>query len=401
MVLDEKGFNRPTYNELLLAEISRAKQLFGDDIEVDEKTALGKFIRLNVYDISALYEELETVYLSRFPNSAMGQSLDRLCVFAGISRNPATYARHKIKIIGTEGTELKFGEFTVSTLENIIFYLAEDVVLDQVQTDEFGFTKGYCEADVICTQSGEVGNVAVGSINLITNPVVNIDNIEHLSIEEYGKEIENDVAIRERFSLAIAGIGCGTIESIYGAIWRVSGVEGVYIAENNTFETDSEGRPPISFECFVLGGSDEDIAKAIFEKAPVGVKPYSTRNTISINITDTGGTVHSVKFSRTDRKNIKFDIIVYVNDNFSQESGENDIKNNIVSHLAELSNGEDVIYSSIFPDVQSVEGVVSSVVKLGIDEDDLKAEDVVILPYEVARTDIDDIEIEVRSYVDR
>ena len=58
-VLSNIGFKRPTYAEILDAQIARAKTLFGDDIETSELTILGKYIRLNVYDIAKLYEELE------------------------------------------------------------------------------------------------------------------------------------------------------------------------------------------------------------------------------------------------------------------------------------------------------------------------------------------------------
>lgn len=401
-VLGELGFNRPTYDELLTAEIERTRQLFGDDIDTSELTALGKLIRLNVYDLSALYEELEAVYLARFPNTATGQSLDRLCVFAGITRNPAKASKHKIKIVGEIGTELKYGEFLVSTLENVTFYLAEDVVLDQVELDEFGFSKGYCEAEFECTEKGEVGNVPVGAITFVTNPVMDIAKIEHLSILELGEEIETDVALRRRFAYAIRGIGSGTIDSIYGALWRVSGVEGVYIAENNTFETDSDGRPPISYECFVLGGSNEDIAKAIFSKGPAGVKTVSTKNGVTVNVTDQGGSVHTIHFSRTVEADIYFLIKVKVNDDFDTENGVNEIKNNIIQHINGLKNGEDVIYSSIFPDVQKVTGVVSSEVGLvyGTEEDPVTEEDAEIRGWEVARTSADKISVIVSKYID-
>lgn len=32
MVLTEKGFQRPTYDDLLAAQVARAKKLFGEDI---------------------------------------------------------------------------------------------------------------------------------------------------------------------------------------------------------------------------------------------------------------------------------------------------------------------------------------------------------------------------------
>ena len=71
-MLDDLGFHRPTYAELLAEQETRARQLFGDDIETGEATALGKYIRLNVYDYARLYELAEKIYYARFPNFATG-----------------------------------------------------------------------------------------------------------------------------------------------------------------------------------------------------------------------------------------------------------------------------------------------------------------------------------------
>lgn len=87
-MLTEQGYHRPTYDEILESKEQLARTLFGEDIETSEQTPLGKFIRIGAYDLSKAYEDIENVYYARFPNTASGISLDRLCVFVGISRNP-------------------------------------------------------------------------------------------------------------------------------------------------------------------------------------------------------------------------------------------------------------------------------------------------------------------------
>ena len=82
MGLTELGFERPTYDDLLEAQIARAKELFGEDIDTNETTPLGKYIRLNVADLANAYEVLEDIYYARFPHTARGTSLDRLCPFS-------------------------------------------------------------------------------------------------------------------------------------------------------------------------------------------------------------------------------------------------------------------------------------------------------------------------------
>lgn len=81
MVLTDKGFQRPTYDDLLTRQENRAKTLFGEDIDTSSQSILGKYIRLNVEDLAECYELLEEIYYAIFPGSARGQSLDRaLCV---------------------------------------------------------------------------------------------------------------------------------------------------------------------------------------------------------------------------------------------------------------------------------------------------------------------------------
>ena len=102
-VLTDKGFERPDFNDLVAAQTARAKKLFGDTIDASENSVMGKFIRLLCYDLDNAYQELEQCYYARFPNTASGQSLDRLVAFAAISRNPATPAYHNITFTGTAG----------------------------------------------------------------------------------------------------------------------------------------------------------------------------------------------------------------------------------------------------------------------------------------------------------
>ena len=66
-MLTETGYTRRTYDEIIDDKIERAQELFGEDIETDETTPLGKFIRINAYDQALAEEEAEAIYYARFP----------------------------------------------------------------------------------------------------------------------------------------------------------------------------------------------------------------------------------------------------------------------------------------------------------------------------------------------
>lgn len=382
MPLTDLGFERPTYDEILEKQIERAKLLFGEDIETAENTPLGKYIRLNCKDFSDCYEILETVYYSRFVDSAKGQSLDRLCPFAGISRNQATRARHKIKFTGTAGETIP-GGFLLSAGE-VQFYTINDYVIG-----EDGTVTGYVD----CTEAGTVGNVGTGKINTIVESSVIVETIEHIEIVLYGDDIETDAALRIRFKEATAGSGSATADAIRGAISRVPLVESVTIIENDT-ENTIDGRPPNSFECYVLSPESQDqlVADAIFSKKPLGIKCVGS---ISNTVYDKGGRPHTVYFSRTIEKALHMKVTVNVNGMFEAD-GENQIKDNIAKNINALKNGETVYISSIFGYIHEIPGVVN-VPSLTISEDGetYLVSDINVGEEEVARVSAQNISVTV------
>ena len=348
MALTELGFERPTYDEILENQINRAKTLFGDTIDTSELTALGKYIRINVADIDTLYQTLEGVYYARFPNTASGVSLDRLCPFAGITRNAATYARHKVTLTGTAGATIEAGFEVSNENQSAVFHLIDDYVIGD---------SGTVTAYVDCNEAGTVGNITSASINTIVNPSADVESVSGVTLTSAGKNRESDTLLRTRFSQAVSGIGSGTMEAIKGAIMGVNGVDGCTIKENDTDST-IDGIPPHSFECFVLSNdlsvTHSLIGQAIFEKKPLGIKAFGE---ISVEVADKNGNIHTVSFTKTIRKELYIEINLITNDSFP-DNGEDIIKTNLVNFLAAFTNGETVYRSSLYNAI-NIDGVVS------------------------------------------
>ena len=380
MPLTELGYERPTYDDLLAAQIERAKLLFGEDIDTNDNTPLGKYIRLNVDDLAEVYKTIEGVYYARFPNTSTGVSLDRICVFAGITRNPATHAQHKVLFTGTAGESVPEG-FEVS---------AGDIVFHMYDAVEIG-TDGTAEAIVFCEQAGVIGNVSTGSIDTIVNPDANVESVQHMGIVVYGEELVCDSSLRERFSKAISGGGSATTNSISGAIARVPLVDGVAIVENDTDAT-VDGIPPHSFECFVLSPESQDIlvAEAIFSKKPLGIKAVGD---IEVEIVDDSGVSHTVAFSRTIQKKIYIKLTINTN-NFFERDGVEQIKSYIAEYINTLKNGETVYLSSIYGYIYKAAGVVNvSSLTMSTNGSTYSTGNISVNINEVARIDTANIEV--------
>lgn len=385
MALTELGFERPTYDEILEQQINRAKVLFGDTIDTSELTALGKYIRINVADLDTLYQNLEGVYYARFPNTASGVSLDRLCPFAGITRNAATYARHQVTLTGTAGATIEAGFEVSNENQSVVFHLIDDYVIGE---------DGTVTAFVDCNETGTVGNIISTSINTIVNPSADVESVTGVTLTLAGEERESDTALRVRFNKAIAGTGSGTAEAIKGAIMRVNGVDGCTVVENSTGSTVN-GIPPYSFECFVLSdetnATDQLIGRAIFNKKPIGITAYGS---VSVDVEDESGNTHTVAFERTTRKDIYIKISLTKN-NYFEDGGEDKIKSNLINYLSSFANGDDVYLSALYSCI-NITGVVNvSSLTLSIDGTTYSATNVMCSDSEVARSAADKISITI------
>lgn len=352
-MIDEKGFYRPTYNELLEKQVSSAKKIFGEDIDTGETSLFGKFLRLMVYDVAKIYEELETVYYARFPNTAGGTSLDRLCTFAGISRNAPTYAMYNAELKCDSGYTVPVG-FLIGNGKGINYYNTKDTVADST---------GRCNILVQAVEAGIKGNVASSTINTIINPCAEVKSIVKVtSIDgSEARDEETDEELRTRFNQAITGSGLNSLLAVKGAVSRVAGVNGVVIAENCENTTVS-GRPPHSFEVYADydGDIDDKIGQAIFDKKPMGIKSYGSN---SASIKDNSGTVHNIYFTKVER--VPIDIVLEIEkDSSFGNDGADEIKRNIANYINCMEIGQDLIVSVLYKEIYAVNGVKAAKISL-------------------------------------
>ena len=349
MALSDLGYHRPTYDEILETKIETAKELFGEDIDTSEQTPLGKFIRIGAYDLEQAYEDLEGIYYARFPNTASGVSLDRVCVFAGISRNPATYSRYTITVNGDAGTEVSEINVCGENTE-IVFHNYQSFVIGE---------DGTATIEVECETAGAAGNGI--EITSIVNPIANVDSVSNSVQTLLGEEVESDYDLRLRFAQAIEGAGSANTNSIRTAILRVSTVKSVSIIENAENTTDASGRPPHSFECYVYGGEShqQEIAQAIFDKKPIGIKSCTTSDgatAVTKTVVDEGGTEHTISFSHAENVPV-YVVINYKTNDFFEADGETQIKNALIEYINNLGISSDVVLSSLYGYIYSVAGI--------------------------------------------
>ena len=355
----ETGFYRPTLEDIINEKNKKAKQIFGEDFDVDEKTPQGKFFRVNAAAESKLCEIAEGIYYSIFPSTARGISLDRVCDFANLTRENAGYAVLELKVIGTEGHTIPAGTIFKNDA-GLEFYSTSDAVINN---NEFNDSSGdseicYAVVNVQCTESGEIGNVT--NVNSLKVVDTNVEKVEYVQNISRGTEIESDPELREKFTKVIQGMGTNTREAIKANVLRVSGVKNVILIDNTKNDdmgisqalTVAQGTYAIVVHSDDLTNSVE-VAKAIFEKQPLGI-PQSGNTFVTIK--DEAGINQDIRFTYVDVVDIDVHIECVFDSSFTAD-GEKLIANNITSYVNSLDIGEEVVFSRLYDHIYNVTGV--------------------------------------------
>lgn len=350
----DKGFYRPTMEDIITEKNKQAKQIFGEDFDTSELTPQGKFFCICAAAESKLCEIAEDIYYSFSPSTARGISLDRVCEFVNLTRENERYAVQNIKVFAPFGYVVPAG-MVFKNDAGITFYSSKD---EQVEHDA-GNGLYYALVDVQCTESGTVGNVT--DINDTQGVNMNINAVTWNYTVSYGTPLESDYDLRNKFNQVVQGIGTNTSAAIRANVLRVEGVNDVIIIDNNTPDDISAGSLTVasgSYAVIVHSDSkeiDNDIARAIFEKHPLGVI-QSGVNTVTVK--DEANIEHSMKFSYVETQPININVECVVDETFGTfTDGVTEIKNSVTSYINNLGIGETVIYSRLYDYIHNVTGV--------------------------------------------
>lgn len=235
-----------------------------------------------------------------------------------------------------------------------------------------------------CTLEGQNTIYANTLINLLQgiSGVVSVVNREDFVT---GQNEESDESFRLRITLRDI-TGKATVDAIIDSIKsKVTGVSEVKIVENISDIVDLDGRPPHSFETYIDGGLDQEIANVIWDTKPAGIKTFGD---LTVAVTDQQGLPQSVSFSRLESATI-FVRVKYTK--YSEElfpvDGEARIANIVLSETNSLKSGVDFIPQRLYgPIFSNIAGLNTLLVEYSLNGSDYFSTTLPISSYQVART---------------
>ena len=378
--ITKHGFKRKQYSEIETELFLSAKEQFGEDINVSEKSFLGILLRIVAWSISLIWQLAENIYHQMNYRHAEGINLDYIVERAAMKRFPKAKARGKLIITGEQGKEIYSG-FRAKSADGREYRTLASAVIGE---------NGTVEVEAESVLYGKEQNIEAEKITIVSYPEARIRSVSN-KIFIGGREEETDQELRDRFEKTKGNKGKSNIDGIERSVLEVATVDSVIVEENNE-DTMQNGIPPHAIRVIVSGGEDEEVAKAILESKAAGI---ATAGDTTCQVKDNRNRMRTVKFQRTTDIAIHISVKVSFNNDIAieKEAVKRNIKEAVLSYIKYLRAGQDVITNKILAMVMDFEEVRDVEIKIGKHSSTLTTQNIPISDKEIAKTDAEKVSV--------
>lgn len=296
-------------------------------LNTDPETPQGQIIDSQVATVNQ--KDSEVLYLAQQfdPRTAEGRFQNALAEIYFIKRKPAINSYAMCTINGRAGTQISAGALIESEIDGTQWSLDQDVTIPAEETITAKFT---------CLANGAI-SASSGTITKIVTTVTGWDTVTNATAI-VGSLEESQSAFEQRRKDSVSLNARSTVNAVYANVAQCDGVIAVYAVDNkkNISETiDNYSLTPHSIFVSVIGGENEDIAKAIYNNLSAGCD-YNGNTNVDIT-NEYSGAVETVKFYRPDVFNI-FVKVQIQNSASLQNDYENIIKQAVYNNFYGLDS---------------------------------------------------------------
>ena len=292
MIIDANGFKAESFTEILTRLSNGLKNIYGQDINLDQDTPDGQQLGIQANIISDFQDLALYIYNSMDPDLADGANFDKLLKLLARTRLPSSRSTVDIEMVLNKTVSIP-SSYTIKDLNN------QNWIIGTAQTLDAG-------THLVSFYSEDWGNITAepNTINeqvTILTEVVSINNPESAIS---GRDEESIVQVRERRNKILEINASSTIGSIIGKILDLNGVVDAVPYENMTKIYDPvRDIQPNSYWIVVKGGDIAQISEIIAKDKTGGTGLKGKVETVYIEkFVRKDGSVrefyHDVKFDR-------------------------------------------------------------------------------------------------------
>ncbi len=286
--LTSAGLEIPTLEELDQGIEQDIHSNVSQNLNLSSTSAIGQYKGSTASNLRQLWEGLLALHASWDLDQAEGAELDRLVRLTGAERLGGEPSTVTMNVTLTAGTYAE-GVLVVSKLG--------DPTVRFSNTTEVTTAGGIVSTPFESADDGPV-TAPAGTLTVIANPIVGFTAATNPADALLGRLQETDAELRRRQQLELARKGSTTVDAIRADLLETDDTDGnplfdyVGVVENDTDDTDGEGRPPHSFEVLVVSAADDaDIAQAILAAKPAGIRAYGLTTAVAYDSQSNGHTI--------------------------------------------------------------------------------------------------------------
>lgn len=238
------------------------KDALGKDLNVDSSSPAGQLIDSETAFIAQ--KDSDVLYMSNQfnPKTAEGVWQEALGQIYFLTRKVAEPTVVLCMCTGLPGTVIPAGSIVKNTDGITLISINTATILGNGTVN-------------ISFQTQDTGPILIGA-NTVTTIITTIagwDTVNNTQAGVTGRDVESRLEFEQRRFQSVAKNGHGTLDAITGEIANIQGVLDVIVLENTTndhIESNGVSIPGHSIYISVYGGSNDDIASAIYHKKDAG-----------------------------------------------------------------------------------------------------------------------------------
>jgi uncharacterized phage protein gp47/JayE len=336
----------PAYSDIQSALLSAYTSIYGSTVYLGNDSADYQWVSAVAIKLNDNMNLCQLAYNARSPQTAIGSDLDSIVKLNGLTRLASSSSTASILLSGVAGTVIN--NAVLQDTNGVLWNLPSGVTIGG---------GGSVYATATCQQIGPVS----AAPNTINNPVGGFTSgwtsATNPTSAVVGTSVEADSALRARQAYSVALPSSTRLAGTSAEVKAVEGVTLTNILENQTSVTDSYGNEGHSLTCVVMGGTDTDVATAIFNNRGIGCNTQgATVPTMTIvPITDpNSGAVTNIGFVRPVAVPIYVSLSVHGLTAAFTTATQLSIRTAIVNYLNSLQIGEEVTQSAMYGAALSV-----------------------------------------------
>lgn len=292
------------------------------DINIAPETPQGQIIDAETLAITQKDAELAFLANMFNPKTARGIWQDALAEIYFIKRKKAVNSRCYCVLTGLNGTVIEKGSKIQSSADGTYWNLLETVTINNNSSVTALFE---CESE-------ETVIALPNTLNKIITTIAGWDTVNNIQSATVGTLEESQQAFEKRRYDSVALNSVGTIASVFSRVNQIDDVVGCYVIDNKTNVNkiiDDYLLKPHSIYVAVIGGSNQDIAEAIYRSLSAGCD-YNGNTQITVVDPHTHAK-EKVTFMRPTRQNVYIKVNIFDKD--LPDDYENLIKNAVITNF--------------------------------------------------------------------